>query len=180
MTVRRSPAVLTVAAGLLVMSCASELRGPAITHLSETQDSETPGSGPFLIHPPPAQVLEATVVFFDPDGRDEQADAPEMGAITDAPRLATFAARYVDGEPALGRAAAAALAEGKVLVGGVVSSGCFPSNGAILVLMANGIRLLPDGLADEDPDLACYRAITSVALVAIDPADLPDATIQGT
>lgn len=165
MTVRRSPSLFAIVLWLL-LACGPAVGGPVST--------DGPSS------PPPAEVLDATVVFFDADGRDEQLTAPELGAITDAGGLDKFTARYVDGEPELGPAAAEARAAGKVLIGGVVSSGCFPADGADLVLVADGVRLLPIGLPDEDPHIACYRAITSVALVAIDPVDLPDASIQGT
>lgn len=130
--------------------------------------------------PPPAEVLDAELVFFDADGMDARITEPPDGPITDVPALRRFARRHVDGMPQLDDAREA-LAEGKVLVGGAVSSGCFAADGAILGLVAGDIRLIPVGLPDEGPEIACVRAITSVALMAIDPADVPDgATIQGT
>ena len=96
--------------------------------------------------------------------------------IDDQGDLDAFIARYVDGDVAL-VAAADALAAGDVLIGGVVSIGCSPADGALLVLTAAGVDLLATGV-EEDPDITCIRAITSIALMAIDPADLPDAPVQ--
>jgi hypothetical protein len=93
--------------------------------------------------------------------------------IADETGLAEFAADFVDGDPELGTAAAEALDDGKVLVGGVVSSSCFPAGGGQLAATADEIRLLP---TDWDPDenVDCARAVNSIALLAAYPADLPD------
>ncbi len=64
-------------------------------------------------------------------------------------------------------------ATARCLIGGAVSSGCFAADGARLAFTAADVRLLPVGLPPDDPDLACVRAITSVALVAIDASELP-------
>lgn len=132
-------------------------------------------------HPgPPEQVLDATVVFFDADGRDARPEVAPLGAITDAAGLDEYVARYVDGSPDLGAAAAEALAQGKVLVGGTISRGCLPAERALLV--TNGDEVHPAGVsaASDDPDLACVRAITSTALLAIEPAKLPaDTPVRG-
>ena len=125
------------------------------------------------IAPPPAEVLDATVVFFDADGTDQQRDAPPPGVIADTSALDAFAQRYVDGDPLLGSAAREALDDGKVLIGGAVSSGCFAAEGTRLAFTAADVRLLPVGLPPDDPDVACVRAITSIALVAIDARELP-------
>lgn len=127
--------------------------------------------------PPPAEVLDATVVWFDADGRSSA--APEIGAITDQSVLDRFEQDRVDGAPPLGDAAADALAAGNILIGGTVSSGCFPAASGQLVILNGDIRLSPIGLRVE-PNVDCVRAITSVALLAIDPSDLPaGALVQG-
>ena len=54
------------------------------------------------IAPPPAEVLDATVVYFDPDGTDRQRDLPPPGVIADEPALEAFRQRFVDGDPGLG------------------------------------------------------------------------------
>jgi hypothetical protein len=136
-----------------------------------TSPAPTATSGP--IAPPPAEVLAAAVVFFDPDGTDRQPGSPPPPVITDAGDLDAFAQRYVDGDPGLETAARQALADGKVLIGATVSSGCFAASGAQLAFTAADIRLLPLGLPPDDSDVECVRAITSVALVAIDPSELP-------
>ena len=160
MTPRRAPAIIAVAVGLLAVGCGVDAGG---------SDGRVP-----------VEVLDATVVYFDSDGIEERAAEAPGGAITDADELATFARRYVDGEPALGSAASDALERGEVLIGGVVSQGCFAAAGAQLALVDGEVRMLPVGLPDDDHDVACARAITSVALVAIDPADLPaGTTVQG-
>lgn len=179
----RSPVLLTVAVGVLTIGCGPNVAGaPGEADTADGADTiETvPVTRPEqVIHPPPAQVLDATLVYFDPDGIDDAAAAPAAGLIDDLAGLDAFAERYVDGDPRLRSAAAAALHAGKVLIGGPVSSGCFPAGGAILGLTGAGIQLIPDGLPAEDPNVMCVRAITSIALVAILPADLPDAEIRG-
>ena len=57
--------------------------------------------------------------------------APVM--IADETGLVEFAGDFVDGDPELGTAAAEALDEGKVLVGGVVSGSCFPAGDELLL-----------------------------------------------
>ena len=118
-------------------------------------------------------MLDATVVYFDPDGTDQQPRVPPPPVIADVTALDAFAQRYVDGAPPLGSAAGDALNDGLVLVGGTVSSGCFAAEGARLAFTAVDIRLLPIGLPPEDPDLMCERAITSIVLMAIDASELP-------
>jgi hypothetical protein len=126
-----------------------------------------------------AETLDATVVYFDADGMEGPRPAAPLGAIVDADGLETFARRHVDGDPALGTAAADALADGEVLIGGPVSSGCSTSESGRVVFVGGDVRLQPVGL-DEDPDVDCARAFVSVALMAVDPVDLPEgSTIQG-
>ena len=114
---RRCPRVLAACGSPLSRAVTSD--GPDIT-----------GSGPVStygrISPPPAEVLDADVVFFDADGADEQPDLPPPAVIADVTALEAFVQRYVDGE-----------------------------------------------LPRDDPDLACTRAITSIALMAIDVDELP-------
>jgi len=188
MNARRSLVLLPVTLGLLAAGCGSVAQVADVDDASEvdvtTERAPTTSHGPVTTEgptsPPPAEVLDATVVYFDADGVDEQRTDPPIGLITSADGLAAFERRHVDGEPGLGNAARDALSDGRVLVGGVVSEGCFAADGAFLGLVAIGVRVLPKGLPDEDPEIACVRAITSVALLAIDPADLPEnANIQG-
>lgn len=172
MNIRRShhvvTAVFTLAALAFGTSC-----GEAGGTVADPSDSTRV---PF---PEPAEVLDATVVYFDADGEDGPYDATPLGAIVDDDGLQTFARRHVDGDPPLGTAAAQALAAGEVLIGGPVSSGCFTSESGQVVLVDNDVRLAPIGL-DEDPNVECVRAVTSIVLMAIEPAELPEgATIQG-
>ena len=125
-------------------------------------------------------MLDATLVYFDSDGRDEHISEPALGLILEPAALDAFARRYVDDDPGLPDAATDALADGQVLVGGVVSVGCFAASGGRLIVVDGDVRPDPVGLPDPEPDVECYRAITSVALLAIDPDDLPaGATVQG-
>lgn len=173
MTPRRWPVMLTVAVGLLA-GCGSSR--PVVGTTGDLVDE--PGPPP---HPRPAQVLDAAVVHFDPDGTDALASAPPLGRIIDAAGLDEFARRYVDGEPSFGTAAREALDNGAVLIGGRISSSCTPAERPLLVLFDGDVDIVAAGLPKDDPDLACVRAIDSIALVAIDPADLPDGvTVQGT
>ncbi|MET0325065.1 MAG: hypothetical protein ABW219_07585 [Ilumatobacteraceae bacterium] len=168
--------VVAAALGLLSAGCGSA--GPAASG-----GSDPSGSGPSTsqsppttfgpIAPPPAEVLDATVVYFDADGGDRQPASPPPAVIADAGALDAFVQRYVDGDPPLGAAARHALDDGQVLIGAAVSSGCFPATGALLAFTAADVRLLPVGLPADDPDIECVRAITSVALVAIDAQALP-------
>lgn len=130
--------------------------------------------------PPPAEVLDATVVFFDGYSMTGGGAVSPIGAIVDGAGLATFAERHVDGDPELGTAAVDALQSGKILVGGPVSSGCSPASSGRLLLFGDGdVRLSPIG-GEQDPNLNCYQAVVSVVLMAIDPADLPaGVTVQG-
>ena len=170
MTNRRSGLVVAAVLGCLTVACGSPV-APVATGTPGTSGSgPTTTSGP--ISPPPAEVLDATVVYFDADGTDREPAWPPPGVITDPSALAAFAQRYVDGDPVLGSAARAALDDGKVLVGAAVSSGCFAARGASLAFTAVDVRLLPVGLPPDD-DVHCVRAITSVALVAVDATDLP-------
>lgn len=178
MTVRRSSVIIAAALGVLAAGCGSDAAGSDSTVAVHVSDHAPSTERPK--NPPPAEVLDATVVFFDADGIDARIAAPPPGPITGTAGLEAFARRHVDDDPALGSAAADALEDGKVLVGATVSSGCFAADGALLVLFDGDVRLIATGLPDPDPDIACVRAITSVALAAIDPSDLPDgATIQG-
>lgn len=180
MTARRLPLLAIVAVGVLAgcggpageVSTGSPLLPPTTT---SAPTMTVPDHDPRRLgHPgPPEQVLDATVVFFDADGSDARPDLAPLGAITDAGGLDAFAARYVHGSPDLGSSAVEALAQGKVLVGGTISQGCFPAERALLV--TNGSEVHPVGVrpASDDPDVACARAITSTALLAIEPAKLP-------
>ena len=144
----------------------------------DTVDSvPEPPDGP--VSPPPAEVLDATVVFFDADdmGPHSNAEAPRL--IEDEQALDAFEAQYVDGDPAFGSAPREALEAGQLLVGGMVSRGCYPAQDAQLAFDVDEVLLLPIGIPADDGNVECYRAITSVALLSIDPADLPDLPIGG-
>lgn len=149
---------------------------------SDTTVSDPPGTSSPISEgsPRPAEVLDAAVVFFDGDSMTGGAGRSPIGVIDDESGLATFADRHVDGDPELGTAAADALDAGKVLVGGPVSTGCSPASSGQLLLFDDGdVRLTPIG-GEQDPNLSCYRAVVSVVLMAIDPADLPaGVTVQG-
>jgi hypothetical protein len=119
----------------------------------------------------PHQDLDARLVFFDPDGTGSGPVGEVGPPITDPAGLDAFAARYVDQHPRMPDAAAAALDRGLVLVGGVVSSGCEPAAGARLAVVADEVRLVALGDPDALPE--CVRAVRSIALFAVDPADLP-------
>jgi len=181
MYVRRSTSILAVVLGLFAPGCAGGASGSDTT---EPTTDTTTGDETTTTHlrvPPPAEVLDAELVYFDPDGTDERIADPPDGLITDQAGLRAFQQRYVDGEPALDAAASQALAGRKVLIGGVVSSGCFPATRAVLGDISGDVRLIPVGVPDDDPEIACVRAVNSIALVAVDPAELPaGATVQGT
>ena len=132
---------------------------PSTTYLDEA-------AGPYP--GPPAQVLDAQVVFFDPDGLDAPAGIDTIEVITDVAGLEAFATRYVDGAPALGHDARAALADGMVLVGGTVSIGCDAADHALLVNTGSDVRAV--GVRPRpDRDVTCVRAIRSTALLAVTP-----------
>ena len=163
MNFRRS-SVLAVAAVLTVLTAAG--------CGSASGDDDPTGGDSTEPNAPPAEVIPSTLVFFDGDGATpSMRGAPVM--IADETGLVEFAGDFVDGDPELGTAAAEALDDGKVLVGGVVSSSCFPAGGGQLAATADEVRLLP---TDWDPDdsVNCYRAVNSIALLAVYPADLPD------
>jgi hypothetical protein len=161
--------IAAAALGSLTAACGSTAsRGATIEAASS---GPTTTFGP--IAPPPAEVLDATVVFFDPDGTDRQPDLPPPGVIADLRALEGFEQRFVDGDPAPSSAARGALEQGKVLVGGTVSIGCLPAEGAQLAFTAAEVLLLPTGLPPDGPHVYCVRAITSVALLAIDATELP-------
>ena len=185
MNFRRS-SVLCVAAALAVLTaagCGSSSGGddPTAGTGPTTVDSEPASTGEPVAsdetdstepNAPPAEVIPSTLVFFDADGATpSMRGAPVM--IADETGLVEFAGDFVDADPELGTAAAEALDEGKVLVGGVVSSSCFPAGGGQLAATPDEVRLLP---TDWDPDesVNCYRAVNSIALLAVYPADLPD------
>jgi hypothetical protein len=132
--------------------------GPSTTYLDEAA-GPNPG--------PPAEVLDADVVFFDRDGVGT-AGLDTIEVITDAGALQVFATRYVDGSPALGRDAQDALADGMVLVGGTVSIGCDGAERALLVNTGSDVRAV--GVRPRpDRDVTCVRAIRSTALLAVTP-----------
>ena len=163
-----------IAIALTVVSCSS-CGGSDVT-VSDPSGTDAP-IGEEL--PPPAEVLDATVVFFDGNSMNGGGSRSPIGAIDDQAGLDTFVDRHVDGDPELGTAAADAIDAGKILVGGPVSSGCSPASSGQLLLFGGDVRLAPIG-GEQDPNLDCYRAVVSVVLVAIDPADLPDGvTVQG-
>jgi hypothetical protein len=171
MTDGRTSLLVAAALGALAVGCGA-LAGPG-----GTVPAEVSGPGPTTTTgppaPPPAEVLDATVVLFDADGVDRHRDRPPPGFISDRQGLAEFEQRFVDGDPALGPAAETALAAGKVLVGATVSTGCSPADGAQLAFTASDVRVLPIGLPPDDPEVECVRAVTSVALLAVEPTDLP-------
>ena len=171
MTARTPIAVVAAALGIFAVACAPSNRmgtGPA-----RNVGSSAPPTTYGPISPPPAEVLDATVVYFDADGIDRQPTAAPLGLIADEPALAAFVARDVDGDPALGTTARDALGAGRVLIGAPVSRGCAPAADAVLAFTAADVRLLPVGFVDDDPDVECVRAITSIALVAIERDELP-------
>ena len=169
----RPPSVLIVAAvlGSFAVACGAPSSRAVPSTPPPSVAVSTSTFGP--IAPPPAEVLDATVVYFDPDGTDRQRDLPPPGVIADEPALEAFRQRFVDGDPGLGDDASMALEGGRVLIGAAVSSGCFPAGGAQLAFTAVDVRLLPTGLSPDDPDVDCARAITSIALVAIEATELP-------
>ena len=179
----RRSSVLAVAAALTVLTAAGcgssssdddPTGGTSLTTVdsgpgSRGREVRTDSTEP---NAPPAEVIPSTLVFFDADGATpSMRGAPVM--IADETGLVEFAGDFVDGDPELGTAAAEALDDGKVLVGGVVSSSCFPAGGGQLAATADEVRLLP---TDWEPDdsVNCYRAVNSIALLAVYPADLPD------
>ena len=170
MTARRASAIAAVALGLWAVGCGPSGRATTGPSADTGGSGTTSMDGP--VAPPPAEVIEATVVHFDPDSTATGTGA-SSGRIDDAAGLAAFVARSVDGDPALGTAARDALRAGQVLIGGPVSTGCVPAEGAILAFTATDIRLLPVGLGPEDPDVECVRVVTSTALVAVDADALP-------
>jgi hypothetical protein len=162
---------VTVALGALAAGCGALAApgGSAPVEVSGPGPTTTSGA----LSPPPAEVLDATVVLFDADGVDRHRDRPPPGLIIDRQGLAEFEQRFVDGDPALGPAAEKALAAGQVLVGAPVSTGCSVADGAQLAFTASDVLVLPIGLPPDDPEVECVRAVTSVALLAVEPADLP-------
>ena len=168
----RGPGPIVVAVLVLALGCGTADEQTTSTVASPTAPDITTTT---TADPP----LGAELVYFDADGRDRQPSEPPAGKIADQAGLDAFVARYVDGDPAMPGAATAALDAGRVLVGGVVSIGCFPAEGAELIVDGDDVRVAPVGLPDPEPDVECVRALTSIALFAVDPVMIPTATEPG-
>ena len=170
MSTSRRASSVAVACGLLT-GCAASAGGASPTRPAGVDDAPptTYLDAPAGPYPgPPAEVLDAQVVFFDPDGRGGPPGTGTREVITDVAGLEAFAARYVDDAPVLGADPRDALAAGMVLVGGTISIGCDGADRALLVntgseVHAVGVRPRPDH------EVTCVRAVTSTALLAVTP-----------
>jgi len=66
-----------------------------------------------------------------------------------------------------------ALARGRVLAGGIFHSGCFPAGGPELVNADNAVTMVATFTDPQEGTVACYVAVSTVALLSLAPADLP-------
>lgn len=133
---------------------------------------------------PEGEVVPADVVVFT-EGADSHPEGDGPGLVVDGVDVRAFAGRFLvegsDGADLLDDLAED-LADGpgeRVYVGGVVSEACTGPEDVELRLVGSDVRLVPVGL-DVDPEEVCDRAITTVALAAVDRDELPDdLTIDG-
>lgn len=131
------------------------------------------------------EVVASEVVVLD-EGDDADPDGRGPGLIVDGAGLRAFAGRFF---AAGDEEAAATLAEvaddlpggdGQVFVGGVVAMGCSVPDDVELRRTGDDLRLEPVREAPEPEPIECVRAITTVAVVAVDRATLPDEpTVDG-
>lgn len=138
--------------------------------------------------PPPGSEGEAVPgeVELLAEGSDGDPEGAGPGLIVDAVDLRAFAGRFLSGQDEASETVDELATEvdggdgdDVVFVGGVVSSGCFAPDGVELRRDGRDLRLVPTGL-DEDPDVNCARAITTVALVSVARSEVPeDVTVAG-
>lgn len=120
------------------------------------------------------------------EGSDGDPEGAGPGLIVDAVDLRAFAGRFLGGQDGASETVDELVTEldggdgdGRLFVGGVVSSGCFAPDGVELRRDGRDLRLVPTGL-EEDPDVVCARAITTVAVVAVARTEVPeDVTVDG-
>lgn len=155
----------TSVVAILCVGCGGDAADSSTTEPSLPTHGSGPGSDPG------SNVVEAQLIYFDADGRDESPGEPPLVRIDGPADIDAFIARFVDMDPSL-TGITDALADGKVVLGGRMSSGCFPASAAHLERDGNAIVAVADGVRDDE-GITCVRAITSVALFAMDPADFP-------
>lgn len=163
---RRTLSLLTLAVATAFLGCGE-------------QSTVTDTTGPTPPSSNGSEVVPADVVFLD-EGIDAVREAEGPGLMVDQADLDAFAGRFLDGSSALSGLADDEDDDERVFVGGVISSGCFAPDGVELRRDRRDLRLVPTGLDDQDPDVTCVRAITTVAVVSVARSEVPDAvTIDG-
>lgn len=129
------------------------------------------------------EVVEAEVVVMA-EGADIDPDGRGPGLIVDGVGLRAFAGRFFAGDEVavatLEEVADSSDLDGRVFVGGVVAVGCSVPDAVELRQTGDDLRLEPVRSAPESEPVECVRPITTVAVVAVDRAVLPDEpTIAG-
>lgn len=130
------------------------------------------------------EVVPADLVVLT-EGADSHPEGDGPGLVVDGVDVRAFAGRFLvagsEGVDVLDELADD-LDDGpgeRVYVGGVVSEACAGPDDVEVRRVGSDVRLVPVG-PDDDPEEVCDRAISTVALAAVDRDDLPeDMTIDG-
>lgn len=185
----RRPLLVAALLVLLTTACGGDdgggarAPGPDDDPTTTTDDPQAPGGEP------EGELLAAEPLVVA-EGLDSDPDAPGPGLLVDEVDLRAFAGRFwvgVDGVDDQLDEALDALEghdlDGRVMVGGVVATGCVLVLEVELRLVDGDLRLGPAEAPDEAPedgDVECVRAVTTVAVVSVDRDDLPDGvTVAG-
>ncbi|RIJ78393.1 hypothetical protein D1871_02875 [Nakamurella silvestris] len=70
-----------------------------------------------------------------------------------------------------------ALTRGRVLVGALFHSGCFPAAGPELVDVNGSYQMVATFTDPQEANVACYVAVSTVALLSFAPSDIPEGSI---
>ena len=100
-------------------------------------------------------------------------DGPRAVQVYDAADPEAAAALFVDPEAAADDLAGADL-EGRTLLGGLVSEGCFPAGDVSVQVVEDSVVFQAEDVDEQEGEVECYRAVVTSALVAVDADALPE------
>lgn len=136
-----------------------------------SDDTTTTGTGGD--DPPPASTggLDAEVIHLA-EGVPPF-DGPRAVQVYDAGDPEAAAALFVDPEAATEDLAAADL-DGRTLLGGLVSEGCFPAGDVSVQVVEDSVVFQAEDVDPKEGEVDCARAVVTSALVAVATDDLPE------